>query len=181
MYKFIETGKRHSENTDMVFVAIHCPKSIPYEHYHYVPKAERGKNIPLVLMLMRWDGCIGFPGGTVDPGETLMQALVREAKEEINFNLDPERATPLCSLAHLDGVRHIHCYEYPCVQPELLSVMTNAMNAEHFLAECQGCFAVQVANFEGGGGIGQFLAHQFKATAKMELVYLIQKYNWVLL
>jgi U8 snoRNA-decapping enzyme len=181
VYTLIETGKRHSKLADMVFVALHCAESIPYRNYTHVPKKERGKKIPLVLMLMRWDGCIGFPGGNVDPGEDLSGAVLREAMEEINYDLDPVRVRPLCSFAPegKEPAMHIHCFECPITQDEMVAAISGAPLAEHFLAETQGCFAVQVARFKGGVGIDDYLKHNFKATAKMELEALIKKHGWI--
>jgi 8-oxo-dGTP diphosphatase len=39
-----------------------------------------------------------FPGGKVESGETQLQALIRETKEEIDFNLP--NATPLITTTH---------------------------------------------------------------------------------
>jgi U8 snoRNA-decapping enzyme len=38
-----------------------------------------------ILMVHRWDGRIGFPGGKVDEGETLVEAAMREVYEEAGF------------------------------------------------------------------------------------------------
>jgi U8 snoRNA-decapping enzyme len=180
MYHFIETGKRHPDNTDMVFGAIFAADAKPYRQYTQVPKSERGKNIPLVLMMMRWDGLIGFPGGKVDPGESLEKALWRELQEEVNIGslpgYDPKL---LCSLATDSGDRHIHCYEIPVAESTIRNIIQFAAHGEHFISENQGCFAVQVAYFDKGGGILEFMKHNFKATAKMELEALIRKHKWV--
>jgi len=181
MYKFIETGKRHSRMVDMVFGAIYCEGEAATAHGYYtgVPKELRGDQIPLVLMLLRWDGFVGFPGGKVDEGEDLITALRRELREEINFNVDPKKANLLCSLATQNDDRHIHCYEYNVGKSWFRHAITQAAQAEHFLSETQGCFGVQVAHFEGGGGIYDFLKNNFKATAKMELECLIRTKKWV--
>lgn len=39
----------------------------------------------------RW----GLVGGKVDPGETDLQAIVRETQEEIGFHLDPQHLVPV--------------------------------------------------------------------------------------
>lgn len=39
----------------------------------------------------------GIPGGKVDPGETNVQAAVREIKEETNIDLDAEHLIPIYS------------------------------------------------------------------------------------
>ncbi|KAJ8312862.1 hypothetical protein KUTeg_010235 [Tegillarca granosa] len=41
-----------------------------------------------VLMQMRFDGVLGFPGGLVEDDETPLQGINRELEEEINLDLD---------------------------------------------------------------------------------------------
>jgi len=60
---------------------------------------ERGPSIPLTVRasgLKRHAGQISLPGGATDPGETLVQAALREAHEEIG--VDPARVRVLGEL-----------------------------------------------------------------------------------
>jgi 8-oxo-dGTP pyrophosphatase MutT (NUDIX family) len=60
---------------------------------------ERGASVPLTVRasgLRRHAGQISLPGGATDPGETLVQAALREAHEEIG--VDPARVRVLGEL-----------------------------------------------------------------------------------
>jgi 8-oxo-dGTP diphosphatase len=43
-----------------------------------------------ILILKHTDGTFDFPGGTVEFGEKLIDALKRELKEELNYSLNQE-------------------------------------------------------------------------------------------
>lgn len=48
------------------------------------------------------DGLWEFPGGKVEPRESLSQALIREVREELDIELDPASIEPLCFAAQAD-------------------------------------------------------------------------------
>lgn len=54
------------------------------------------------LHLRNHRGEVSFPGGRIDPGETSLQAALREANEEVG--LDPSSVTAIGELTHLDTV-----------------------------------------------------------------------------
>lgn len=58
-----------------------------YEGYRGVPEAERGRPHAVALLVDRWDGRVGFPGGAVDPGESPLDAALRELFEEAGLRL----------------------------------------------------------------------------------------------
>ena len=56
-----------------------------YQGYPHVSRGAQDREHTQILLLMRWDGRLGFPGGRVDEGEDLIEAALREVQEEINF------------------------------------------------------------------------------------------------
>lgn len=54
---------------------------------YFDPRYPKIKPFPMVLMINRWDGKIGFPGGKVDSGESVKEALFREIYEEIGLKV----------------------------------------------------------------------------------------------
>ncbi len=186
MYQYhrIEDLKRHPNLNDMVFGSIWCGESKPYEHHIEVPKHKRGVQIPLVLMHMRWDGFIGFPGGKVETGEELHEALIREMEEEYNFtvrlkHLVNDKPIHLCSHADNHGELHTHCFELEVSKSEFKRVIELATEAEHFGSEVQGVFAVQIAEFEKGIGYSQFRKNNFKASAGLQIDALVRRHGWL--
>jgi U8 snoRNA-decapping enzyme len=174
-YHRIPDLKRHPKKNDMVFGSIWTGDT--NGEYLNIAKKDRGK-VPLVLMHMRWDGFVGFPGGKVDEGEELLDGLVRELKEEYNFDVN-HRAVHLCSHADNHGELHTHNFEIRVNELEMREAIIAATEARNFLSEVQGIFAVQVAEFEANIGYSQFRKNNFKASAGMQLDALVKRHGWL--
>lgn len=50
-------------------------------------------------MIDRWDGRMGFPGGTIEEGEPILEALKREIKEEIGISVRENRPMVLLPMS----------------------------------------------------------------------------------
>lgn len=137
-------GKRNG-----VFVAITCKSKI-YKDYNDPKMTPEYKNtsFPLCLMMHRWDGRIGFPGGFVDTnleGKTTEEALEilraeaqRELEEETNLNDAQAKLEFVRSDKVKDGLTvhlfHFHLGYEPTVD-DLRDSIANAVDAKDFISE----------------------------------------------
>lgn len=118
-----------------VFCAVTAWSRI-YRDYDGVPEAERNRLHAVVLMVDRWDGRVGFPGGLVGEGEAPLDALLRELAEEVGEGLRLPGMAPL--VAHESGGMLLRLYlvELGVVDPDdLLSILSRAAHARDALAE----------------------------------------------
>ena len=109
-----------------------------YERYTLVPPETRRTPHRVVLMVARWDGLLGLPGGTVESGELLVDALRREAAEEVNFTLGARVPEPLCThhIVHDRFVVHAFHLDIGDVGvDDLKAISRAAIEADHYLAE----------------------------------------------
>lgn len=170
----IETGLKSPHGQDCVFLWLYALDGKPYANYQEVDAADYV--VPMVLVLLRWDGTMGTAGGKVDPGETLREALAREVKEELAYTL-PAGSIPLEFATFESQGWHNHAYRLEVPYAELLHIRNQAVTAEHAEAECSGYNLVHVERYRSTGdrprGIEAFLQNHFCSTAKRELELLI--------
>lgn len=96
-----------------------------------------------VLVHLRKDNSFGVTGGRVDEGESLIEALVREVKEETNLEINRKylkTIKPLLSIeASPDTTIHSFFVNTMLVREEMLSeILEKGHTATHFNAECGG-------------------------------------------
>lgn len=169
-----------------VFASIICKNGKPYSKYLEV-KEEKDKEtiIPMVLMINRWDGYMGFPGGKVDPKdyingelslETLKTGLKRELVEEIAFfDVDESKLEILCSLYHTNDNVYIHNFTYEVEYEEFKNIIKNSNRSIHFITEINSCFPVHLITYRGNKGLPITLKQEMCATSKYELLQILKK------
>ena len=119
-----------------VFLAITCMDSQPYLNYDQPITGEYDQKIPRVLLIMRWDGKFGFPGGWVDEGETPEQALIREVREEINYVLFKGEYKQVHE--EIVGERRTILYHTDVTVDRLKGILDMASGADHYESEVCG-------------------------------------------
>ncbi len=108
------------------------------------PKAFRAKKITAVVAVIRKGGCVliqkrpetgllaglwEFPGGKVEPGESLRSALKRELKEELSVEI--ETARPLITVRHSYTQYRVtlHAFEVTTAAEPLRGLAANSTRA----------------------------------------------------
>ncbi|MBN2824229.1 MAG: NUDIX domain-containing protein [Campylobacterales bacterium] len=178
----IEFGKLSPNKKNTAFLVIFVREMSPWRYF----KDQSHIKCPAVIMIDRWDGRTGFPGGTLEEGETLEEALVREIKEEIGLNIKPQKLIPVVSrewkiTSHLFALELIEM-EFLYIYYHILnnfsrSILLHAheeVDNSHFLSEITGIKIVPILNQEGKG-ISNFLQNGFAGYGKEDLETFIQE------
>ncbi|KAL7988249.1 hypothetical protein Chor_007168 [Crotalus horridus] len=147
----------------------------------YAPNPGRlfGK-IPLrfaVLMQMRFDGQLGFPGGFVDPQDiSLEEGLNRELREELGpgaASVHLAEKDYLSSQASEQPQRMVmHFYAKQLSLEELRVVEEGAIQAKDHGFEVMGLIRVPLYILRDGvGGLPMFLSNSFIGNAREQLIH----------
>ncbi|XP_026187525.1 U8 snoRNA-decapping enzyme [Mastacembelus armatus] len=143
----------------------------------------------IILMQMRFDGLLGFPGGLVNPSkETLEAGLTRELSEELGVALPMSVEdhvdscyAPASSPSSSTSSRLItHFYVKKMEEEQIREVeRAAASTAKDHGHEVLGMVRVPLYTTKGGGGLSSFLSHSFIGNARSQLVDSLLHFNLI--
>lgn len=181
--KRVPFGEKNGQKKNAVFLAIYVKEISPWK---YFKDDIRHIRCPALIMIDRWDGRMGFPGGTVESDEPLLGALLREIKEEIGISVKPDKVHGVAShewkiVTHLYGlevteIEFLHIY-YHILNNFSRSILLHAYeegDKSHFMSEITGIKIVPIVEHEGKG-INKFLEGGFAGSAKEDLLILLKE------
>lgn len=157
-----------------VFLALTFEDEI-YKDYPVVCKSIQDHKFQNLLITLREDGYFGFLGGSANEGETELQALVRECKEEGNIDLvwllsvlPPNALTRSCEHTLHDGYNVI-LYHLQITKQIAKNIIRNSVNAPHFFTETAGIVSVAIHNKSSfhGNKFLSCMSDEFKEIAKL--------------
>lgn len=132
----------------------------------------------VILMQLRFDGYIGFPGGLINDGEDILYGLNRELFEEMNLDVlkhpvkeDHYVITHWCPSKKL----FLHFYALEVSIDELKVIEKEAIKAHDYGTETLGTFRLPLYTMgDGYRGFPAFLAHSYAGNARDQLLYTLQ-------
>ncbi|MFA5215824.1 NUDIX domain-containing protein [Sulfuricurvum sp.] len=179
----IPFGQTNPSKKNAVFLAIYVESISPWR---YFKDDMQHLKCPALIMIDRWDGRMGFPGGTVNEGESLIEALVREIKEEIGITIKPDKVHPIVShetrlVTHLYGLKvleaeFLHIY-YHILNNFSRSILLHAYeegDESHFMSEITGIKIVPLIQHENKG-IVRFIENSFAGSSREDLDVLLRE------
>lgn len=132
----------------------------------------RNTSFPVALMIHRWDGRLGFPGGFAENGENPSDVALRELMEEVGYD-----ATGIlkgvCAHAAEKFVAHLHhAHLGELSVSELQQLLIKASKAEHAVVE--GCpIWVHLQDYGRGKGLPVLMNSNMLAMAVREELQII--------
>jgi ADP-ribose pyrophosphatase YjhB (NUDIX family) len=150
MLREVPFGTKVEGKREGVFIAFTAWSRI-YENYEDPTMTDeyRASLFPLVLMMHRWDGAIGFVGGFIDKGRSIEEQAEIEAEEEVG--VDRHKITLLPLIAHETDRMVVNLYRLDVSDDSVYGWIEEASLADHSVAEGN-AFWAHLADYGRGAG-----------------------------
>ena len=181
--KRIPFGKISQTKKNAVFLVIYVKEIAPWKYFKDDIKHIK---CPAMIMIDRWDGRMGFPGGGMKKDEDILDALKREIKEEIGISIKKDKVHPIAShefkiVTHFYGLEvneleFLHIY-YHILNNFSRSILLHAYeegDESRFMSETTGIKIVPIIE-HGKKGINKFLENSFAGATKEDLLVFLNE------
>jgi len=137
-------------------------------------------------MHLRFDGKFGYPGGMIDPGETIIQGVEREILEETNLKVKLSSDDFIAAMIKdsnriKDGKMYEKIKTYfftkEIDEKSFLEFEENIRKAKDFGVEILGNIRIPLYTFRDIYGFPVFLTNSFAGTAKSQLLLAIYRHK----
>jgi len=175
--KRIPFGQLSPAKKNAVFLVIYVKDIAPWKYFKDDIKKMR---CPAMIMIDRWDGRMGFPGGIMEKGEEILDALKREINEEIGIRVSEDKVHPISShewkiATHFYGLE-VNELEFLNIYYHILnnfsrSILLHAYeegDESRFMSETTGIKIVPIIE-HNKKGINKFLENSFAGATKQDL------------
>lgn len=166
------------EKKKAVFVAFTTIGKV-WKSYNGISEKAKITDVPLVAMINRWDGLIGFPGGEVEKGEKLIEAAKREVFEEIGYQMTSDEYSNAVVIFEKETKDQIsYLVEISVSFENMKYILSEFKNAEHYLSEITSVMATPVINYSHCPSFDNFMKNNFAQTVSEQLIELIRFKKW---
>lgn len=151
----------HNNNKKASFVIIYSDDFIP------------DSNEKRILVSLRWNSYLGFAGGLREYGENPIDNVIRETKEEINFDLEIHKNNIQHLISHFYEEKNMTIDTFECkISPEemkyILSHWTLAKDAAYEVAGVNAVFSSQAH---------KLLHSEWAGSGKQEFDFFLKKHS----
>jgi len=181
--KRVPFGQINPDKKNAVFLAIYVKEISPWKYF----KDEISHvKCPAMIMIDRWDGRMGFPGGTMEKDEPILEALKREIHEEVGIRVRIDQVHHIAShewkiATHFYGLEvneleFLHIY-YHILNNFSRSILLHAYeegDESSFMSEITGIKIVPIIE-HAGKGINKFLENSFAGATKQDIMIFLEE------
>jgi len=170
-----------------VFATFYVKNHRPWLQYFEASRSDRGIQMPLVLMIVRWDGMLGFAGGVLEPEEAAdvkeggaavkaaaEKALRRELREEVGVTEAGELEHICTHLTAANGSRS-HFWAREVDEEKFIEIESGVRRGMHFGQEVMGAFRAPLFPTQ----LESFFRSNFPPGALAQLLIFLSKKNLI--